>query len=80
MSVESNAQTHLEVEIGSLIVDTVRRFKGLEALVTIVVVDAALAANEELAYVALSRARTRTFLVGQPRHLQAIVKTQAAAS
>jgi hypothetical protein len=57
-----------------LIVDTVRRFKGLEALVTIIIVTADLAANEELAYVALSRARTRTYLVGQTRHLTGFIE------
>jgi hypothetical protein len=60
---------------GHLVLDTVRRFKGLEALVTIIVVDASMAANEELAYVALSRARTRTYLVGQKRHLKAFLAT-----
>jgi hypothetical protein len=61
-----------EGQSGALTVDTVRRFKGLEALVTVIVVDASLAAEEELAYVALSRARTRTFLVGQSRHLAVV--------
>jgi hypothetical protein len=60
---------------GHLVLDTVRRFKGLEALVTIIVVDASMAASEELAYVALSRARTRTYLVGQKRHLKAFLAT-----
>jgi len=62
---------------GTVIVDTVRRFKGLEALVTVVVVDAELAANEELAYVALSRARSREFLVGNPRHLKASLTVES---
>jgi len=58
---------------GRVIVDTVRRFKGLESLVTVIVVDAGLVANEELIYVAISRARTRTYLVGQARHLKAVL-------
>ena len=62
---------------GNMLVDTVRRFKGLEALITIVVVDASLTANDELAYVALSRARTRTYLVGQQRHLKGLVAVDA---
>jgi hypothetical protein len=63
-------------EDGKLVVDTVRRFKGLESLVTVIVADAALAANEELAYVALSRARTRTYLVGQSRHLNTVLASE----
>lgn len=63
-------------ENGRLIVDTVRRFKGLESLVTVIVVDAELGTNEELAYVAISRARTRTFLVGQTRHLKAVLAVE----
>ena len=58
---------------GRVIVDTVRRFMGLESLVTVIVVDAELAGNEELAYVAISRARTRTYLVGQARHLKQVL-------
>lgn len=61
---------------GCVVVDTVRRFKGLESLVTVIVADADLAANEELAYVAISRARTRTFLVGQARHLKAMLAVE----
>jgi hypothetical protein len=61
---------------GCVVVDTVRRFKGLESLVTIVVVDAELAANEELAYVVLSRARTRTYVVGQSRHLNTVLASE----
>lgn len=59
-----------------VIVDTVRRSKGLESLVTVIVVDAELAANEELAYVAISRARTRTYLVGQARHLKQVLSVE----
>ncbi len=56
-----------------IMVDTVRRFKGLESLVTLIIVDADLAGDEELAYVAISRARTRTFLIGQARHLRLVL-------
>ena len=62
---------------GRVILDTVRRFKGLESLVTVIVADAELAANEELAYVAISRARTRTFLVGNPRYLKAVLALES---
>jgi hypothetical protein len=65
-------------ESGRLAIDTVRRFKGLESLVTIIVTDASLAASEELAYVALSRARTRTILVGQSRHLRQVLAVDSA--
>lgn len=58
---------------GLVTLDTVRRFKGLESLVTIIVVDAELAASDELAYVALSRARTRVFVIGQQRHVHAFL-------
>jgi hypothetical protein len=60
-----------------VMVDTVRRFKGLESLVTVIVVDASLAKDEELAYVAISRARTRTFLIGQARHLKLALAADA---
>ena len=54
-----------------LVVPTVRRFKGLEVLATIIVVNAGLTANEELTYVPLWRARTHSYLVGPPWHLEA---------
>jgi hypothetical protein len=56
-----------------VMVDTVRRFKGLESLVTLIVVDAALAGDDELAYVAVSRARTRTYLIGHARHIKLVL-------
>ena len=60
-----------------MVLDTVRRFKGLESLVTVIVVDAELVASEEQAYVAISRARTRTFLAGQPRYLKAVLAVES---
>jgi hypothetical protein len=55
---------------GAVVLETVRRFKGLEALIVVIVVDAEIAASEELSYVAVSRARTRAFLIGQRRHIE----------
>lgn len=57
-------QNASQEQSGYLTVDTVRRFKGLESLVLIVVVDEELGGGAELCYVALSRGRTRVFLVG----------------
>ena len=49
---------------GYLTLDTIRRFKGLESRILIVVVDTGLGDAAELCYVALSRGRTRVFLLG----------------
>ena len=49
---------------GYLTLDTIRRFKGLESCVVIIIVDEKLAGAEELCYVALSRGRTRVYLLG----------------
>lgn len=51
------------------VVDTVIRFKGLERPVVILAADRRIADEAELAYVALSRARTHLVLVGEPRIL-----------
>ncbi|NBD14036.1 AAA family ATPase [Corallococcus silvisoli] len=49
---------------GALTVDTVRRFKGLERPVVIVMADPNLLRDKELAYVALSRARSYLIVIG----------------
>jgi hypothetical protein len=49
---------------GAIVVDTIRRFKGLESLVVVLVVDRITAEHQELCYVAVSRARSRLFVVG----------------
>ncbi len=49
---------------GAAVVDTIRRFKGLEALVVLLVVDRLSADHQELCYVAVSRARSRLFVIG----------------
>lgn len=51
------------------VVDTIVRFKGLERPVVIVAASREIADEAELAYVALSRARTHLVLVGEERIL-----------
>ena len=48
----------------AVVVDTIRRFKGLEALVVVLVVDRISSEHQELCYVAVSRARSRLFVIG----------------
>ncbi|EPX60590.1 hypothetical protein D187_001744 [Cystobacter fuscus DSM 2262] len=57
---------------GVLTVDTIRRFKGLERPVVIVVADQSLLADKELAYVALSRARSHLIVIGSKECLARI--------
>lgn len=45
-------------------VETVARFKGLEAAIVLIVTDRLLANNQELSYVGVSRARTRLSVFG----------------
>jgi len=57
--------TRCDVEAnGSITVDTVRRFKGLERSVVILLVDPELVDDAELTYVALSRPRSHLVLLG----------------
>lgn len=49
---------------GTVVVDTIRRFKGLESLVVLLVVDKMSAEHQEMSYVAVSRARSRLFVIG----------------
>jgi superfamily I DNA/RNA helicase len=48
-------------------IDTIRRFKGLEAAVVILLVDGASAQSRELAYVGVSRAQSRLYVLGETR-------------
>jgi superfamily I DNA/RNA helicase len=48
-------------------VDTIRRFKGLEGAVVIVVVDRVAADSRELAYVSVTRAQSRLMVFGELR-------------
>jgi hypothetical protein len=54
---------------GSLVVDTVRRFKGLERRVVIVMATDAMTGDQELRYLALSRPRAHLIVVGSARNL-----------
>lgn len=53
-----------ERRFGVLCVDTVPRFKGLESPIVIAICDSEWANNSEMSYVAISRARSRFFLIG----------------
>ena len=54
---------------GRMIVDSVRRFKGLERPVVVVAATPETVIDEELPYVALSRARTHLIIVGMEKVL-----------
>ena len=60
---------------GRIILDTIRRFKGLERPVVIVAATPDTVASEEIPYVALSRARTHLAVVGKDRVLQRMRKS-----
>lgn len=49
---------------GAVVVDTIARFKGLEALAVVVLTDRLSANNLELSYVAVSRARALLVVIG----------------
>jgi len=51
-------------------VDTIRRFKGLEAPVVLLAVDRIAADNRELAYVSVSRAQSRLYVFGETADTQ----------
>jgi len=53
-----------------IILDTVRRFKGLESQIVILVISPELITNDELLYVALSRARTHLIIIGDNASLE----------
>ena len=57
---------------GRIVVDSVRRFKGLERAVVVVVASSEAVIDEELSYVGLSRARTHLVVVGTERVLARI--------
>jgi len=52
-----------------IILDTVRRFKGLESPIVILIVTSDIVINVELLYVALSRARTHLIIMGEKENL-----------
>jgi hypothetical protein len=51
----------------AITIDTVRRFKGLERQVVVLLAPDAVIDEPELAYVALSRPRSRLFVIGSAR-------------
>lgn len=57
---------------GAVSADTVRRFKGLERPVVVLVADRHLACDRELAYVGLSRARSHLAVIGERTFLEAL--------
>ena len=65
---------------GCVIVDTVRRFKGLESAIVILVVDHGLMNRVELLYVGLSRARSQLVLVGEEPYVAEVQRLCGATS
>ena len=53
-----------KLDLNAVIVDSLKRFKGLESLVVILVINRNMANEPELAYVAVSRAKTRLYILG----------------
>ncbi len=53
-----------QLQPGCVSMDTIRRFKGLERQVVVLVASEALQNEPELAYVALSRPRSRLYVIG----------------
>jgi hypothetical protein len=65
---------------GAITMDTVRRFKGLDARAVIVIATAALTVDPELAYVAISRARTHLVGIGDADSISALrLRIESAA-
>jgi len=56
----------------AVVLDTVRRFKGLDARLVIILATPAMIADSDLAYVATSRARTHLVGVGEKSELTAL--------
>jgi hypothetical protein len=54
---------------GAVIIDTVRRFKGLERTVVILVELAGIVNSQELLYVAMTRARLKLIIISTPSEL-----------
>jgi len=55
----------------AVVVDTIRRFKGLESKVVMLVLTRDLVSSTELLYVATSRARTHLIIIGTDRNIDA---------
>lgn len=56
-----------------VVVDTIRRFKGLERPIVIVVATKQLTTNQKLQYIAFSRARTHLTIIGSNTDLTALL-------
>jgi hypothetical protein len=67
-------------QLGHIIVDSIANFKGLEADIVILVLDKMSLTNEELAYVGISRARSKLFLCGNFDSLNSSVLRSAIES
>jgi DNA helicase IV len=65
---------------GSVIVDSIRRFKGLESSVVIVAVTQEIVHNKELPYVSMSRARTHLVLAGPKMVLRNLRNSSSTCS
>jgi hypothetical protein len=67
-----------EPQEGAVILDTIRRFKGLEARVVLLIMNREILDQPELMYVATSRPRSHLVIVGQKEFLSAAQPTQSA--
>jgi superfamily I DNA and RNA helicase len=72
--IKYNTSLATEREDSSVIVDTIRRFKGLESRVVILIATPDLIKERELIYVALSRARTDLIVIGTITELKQSAK------
>lgn len=59
-------------DMDGVVVDTVRRFKGLESQVVILALTGGIVSSDELMYVALSRARSYLTIIGEDKNLEII--------
>lgn len=57
--------TAAERKKNAVTLDTIRRFKGLESPIVVMLVDKAAASSRELAYVGVSRAQSRLYVFGE---------------
>ncbi|WP_162291137.1 NERD domain-containing protein [Pseudodesulfovibrio profundus] len=59
-----------------VVVDTIRRFKGLERPIVVIVATEQLTTNQQLQYIGFSRARTHLVIVGSNNDLSQLSTTQ----
>jgi len=65
-------------EKDTIVLDTIRRFKGLESRVVILAATSGLIGNRELVYVGLSRARTHLIIIGNTTGIRGSALRQLA--